>query len=207
MRFRKISLVELSTIFYDWPGNPSYHVKQVLITHAFSGELQPFAFSNPGAFVERLCNNFLYEIDIGVDKLEHFESSLKCTSTTFALLHWLLVEAEDRKSDWHMIVKRATDKTLSSFDKELILSSKDSSPNKNFTEKEINKIRKNPPDVIPIMIPPERRTFCNNPACAYHNSVAPIKLKMCSKCESSFYCSLDCQKIHWTSHKHHCIKK
>jgi prefoldin subunit 4 len=33
------------------------------------------------------------------------------------------------------------------------------------------------------------------------------KLKLCSACKKTSYCSVDCQKAHWPKHKADCIKK
>lgn len=44
--------------------------------------------------------------------------------------------------------------------------------------------------------------YCAHPDCA-----KPSCTKKCSRCSAAFYCSVDCQKKHWPTHKHNCKSK
>jgi len=40
--------------------------------------------------------------------------------------------------------------------------------------------------------------------CWYCNKESEAKLKICSKCTKARYCSVDCQRAHWSEHKKIC---
>jgi len=44
---------------------------------------------------------------------------------------------------------------------------------------------------------------CANPIC-WKLEQKPNEYKRCSICKSSYYCSIECQKITWKSHKLEC---
>lgn len=37
--------------------------------------------------------------------------------------------------------------------------------------------------------------------------ITDVHLKCCSKCKIVYYCSQECQKQHWPSHKRECVSK
>lgn len=65
-RFTSISFLELLTIFYDWPGDCSIYIKNVIHPYLRCGDFKPQFFSDPTLFVERLCQNFDYEMEISI---------------------------------------------------------------------------------------------------------------------------------------------
>jgi hypothetical protein len=111
-RFASISLLELLTIFYDWPSHCSFHVDLVIPNYCSCGDFKPSSFSNPSLFVERLCRNFDYEMELSIKKDEHFEGPFSCMSLSTKLLAWLIVDAKNKNSEWYSIVNTIAKKEL-----------------------------------------------------------------------------------------------
>ena len=61
------------------------------------------------------------------------------------------------------------------------------------TEKDLDPTLDNPESEKPLV-----------PSCAVCDK-SDSPLKKCSQCSSVFYCSVDCQKADWKSHKSNCI--
>lgn len=67
----------------------------------------------------------------------------------------------------------------------------------------------------PILPPPGRQCFiwcpfvgpgsalCENPCCV--SDAATAKTRRCTRCQHAFYCSTECQRAHWSVHKHVCV--
>ncbi|CAN0459269.1 unnamed protein product, partial [Ectocarpus sp. 12 AP-2014] len=50
---------------------------------------------------------------------------------------------------------------------------------------------------------------CARPACGKRqgNASGGAKFKVCSRCQVAMYCSGECQKAHWKTHKMECRQK
>jgi hypothetical protein len=63
--------------------------------------------------------------------------------------------------------------------------------------------------IIELKVVP-RPLVCANPACAAADDSTRPKFQRCSRCQMAFYCSKECQVVHWrtghASHKHACVK-
>jgi len=203
-RFESISLLELLTIFYDWPGDVSFHVQPVIGYYLRCGDFKPSKFSNPSLFVERLCQNIDYEIDNGIQKDGHFEGTFSCMSLSTKILAWLLEDTKDENSEWFSIVNTVAKKELGW---KLDFFKVPTSGNHHLlSEKEILELREladeNQTNTRNV---PDLKSYCYNPACKYHSKIkSNIKIKQCARCQSAYYCSPECQKTHWKQHKHEC---
>ena len=205
-RFASISLLELLTIFYDWPSHCSFHVDLVIPNYCSCGDFKPSSFSNPSLFVERLCRNFDYEMELSIKKDEHFEGPFSCMSLSTKLLTWLIVDAKNKNSEWYSIVNTIAKKELGwklncfgEFLTDTI------SEGHVLSEEEILQMRENHDENLKIVNVPDLRLYCMNPACQYHSDYKEdLKMKVCSRCQSAYYCSPECQRSHWKIHKHHC---
>ncbi|KAL2193294.1 mynd domain-containing protein, partial [Corynascus similis CBS 632.67] len=51
---------------------------------------------------------------------------------------------------------------------------------------------------------------CDNPSCAQAAAASPISsnnLRLCSRCRATRYCSQECQRACWPSHKRQCRRQ
>ena len=207
-RFRRIRLTELLTIFYDWPGDISYYISNTIPTFLACGEIIPEAFINPSSFVQHVCNNFLYEINIGVNKTERFEVNNVCMKSTLTLLSWLLNEEKCENSKWSSVVQEVTNKCLGEekeYIPKMLLNIK-------LSEEQMKAARDSTPETTAsILESPDVSRYCGNPKCKNHTRIDPKKkLKQCTRCKNTIYCSKECQKgihihHHHHHHHHHCI--
>ena len=57
-----------------------------------------------------------------------------------------------------------------------------------------------------IPIPVWTQSVLEKHVCACCEKISQSKMKKCSGCENEYYCSAECQKIHWKQHKKVCGK-
>lgn len=190
-RFRRIHLTELLTIFYDWPGDISYYISNTIPTFLACGEIIPNAFTNPTSFVQHICNNFLYELEIGVNKTERFEVNNVCMKSTLLLLSWLLNDEKCENSKWSNIVQNVT--ICLGEEKEYIPKMLS---NIMLTEEQMKAARDSTPETsASILESPDVSRYCGNPKCKNHTRIDPKKkLKQCTRCKNTIYCSKECQQ-------------